>query len=109
MSIQLETCHLGKPQGTQVTRMNPAHAGARPRLTDDQKELIARQQAFVRQVLGQGIVGLDTRPRNILRMRYLDRATEQHLPALLKVSQPRIYQLEEEALRQLRKIFAEDL
>ena len=114
MAVQLETCHLGKIQGTQRTQRNHASAGSRPRPSEADKERQAQRQQFATNIHAYlrwniEIDGLSTVQRNVLFSRYVLEQTQQEVARSLRVSQPRVSQIEVKALATLQKIFEEGL
>lgn len=106
--MQLETCHLGKVQGMQRT-IHTGHGGSRPRLSEADKERLELRRRFVRAIFSGQYVGLGPAFDAVIWKRYVEGKTQAIVAEELLMSQPRICQLEKEALETLRDIFEESL
>lgn len=109
--MQLETCHLGRVQGSQRTR-HTGHSGARPRLSEADKERLAQRRAFTKALLRD--LREDCRWDEIseqdwamLRYRFINGLTQAETARILSIDQATVSRREEQLCAYLKLYFQE--
>src|SRR5688572_4138102 len=106
--MQLETCHLGRVQGRQVTRASGSHGGSRPRLSEEDKERAALRRVFVRETLkGRQWEGIAYDDYLLILLRYDQGFSQAQCAEMFLKDQSTICRWETRVLSQLKKLFEE--